>query len=121
MDESQEAKAIERFQSAKEFAEDYKAYCDCRDILKRYNRQRAICLLNSLLKRYWLEIDQFGILFDGTYVKIGENYDNAPDSKIIDNLIYVGDRIYIYALIREGDKQLAKVLFNKIGSSGSIL
>ena len=121
MDENQEAKMLERFQSAKEFAEDYKAYCDCCDMLKRYNRQHAIGLLNSLLKRYWLEIDQFGILFDGTYVKIGENYDNMADVKIIENLRYVGSRIPIYAFIREGDRQLAKVLLNKLGSSGSIL
>ena len=121
MDENQEAKMLERFQSAKEFAEDYKAYCDCCDMLKRYNRQHAIGLLNSLLKRYWLEIDQFGILFDGTYVKIGENYDNMADVKIIENLSYVGNRIPIYAFIREGDKQLAKVLLNKLGSSGYIL
>ena len=121
MDENQEAKMLERFQSAKEFAEDYKAYCDCCDMLKRYNRQHAIGLLNSLLQRYRLEINQFGALFDGSYVKTEEDYDTVADATIMENLRYVGSRIPIYAFIREGDRQLAKVLLNKLGSSGSIL
>ena len=111
---------IERFKTAQEFAQDYVAYCNCRNMLQNYVRFNAMVLLKSLIEKYELEINQFGFLIDGVHVIRGVNYDDLTDWQIKDQLIYVGQRIPVYAFIREGNKQIAKTLLNQIGFSGFI-
>lgn len=120
MNESQEIESIERFKTAQEFAQDYVAYCNCRNILQNYVRFNAMVLLKSLIEKYESEINQFGFLVDGVHVIRGVNYDDLTDWQIKDQLIYVGQRIPVYAFIREGNKQIAKNLLNQIGFSGFI-
>ena len=110
----------ERFKTAQEFAQDYVAYCNCRGVVHNYIRCDAICLLNALIQRYKSEINEFGFLFDGVHVINGVNYDNMTDTQIIDQLIYIGQRIPAYAFIREGNKEIAKKLLREIGCSGFI-
>ena len=110
----------ERFKTAQEFTQDYMSYCNCRDMLQNYVRFNAMVLLKSLIEKYELEINQFGFLIDGVHVIRGVNYDDLTDWQIKDQLIYVGQRIPVYAFIREGNKQIAKNLLNQIGFSGFI-
>ena len=110
----------ERFKTAQEFVQDYVAYCNCRGVVQNYIRCDAICLLNALIQRYKSEINEFGFRFDGVHVINGVNYDNMTDTQIIDQLIYIGQRIPAYAFIREGNKEIAKKLLNQIGCSGFI-
>ena len=110
----------ERFKTAQEFTQDYDAYCNCRRVVQNYVRCDAVCLLNALIQRYKLEINEFGFLFDGVHVISGVNYDNMADIQIVDQLIYIGQRILAYAFIREGNKEIAKKLLNQIGCSGFI-
>ena len=109
-----------RFKTAQEFTQDYMSYCNCRGIVQNYVRCDAIYLLNTLIQRYKSEINEFGFLFDGVRVINGVNYDNMTDMQIIDQLIYIGQRIPSYAFIREGNKEIAKKLLNQIGCSGFI-
>ena len=110
----------ERFKTAQEFAQDYAAYCNCRGVVHNYIRCDAICLLNALIQRYKSEINEFGFIFDGVHVISGVDYNNKADIQIIDQLIYIGQRIPAYAFIREGNKEIAKRLLNQIGCSGFI-
>ena len=110
----------ERFKTAQEFTQDYVSYCNCRVVVQNYVRCDAIRLLNTLIQRYKLEINEFGFLFDGVHVINGVNYDNMTDTQIMDQLIYIGQRIPTYAFIREGNKEMAKKLLREIGSSGFI-
>ena len=110
----------ERFKTAQEFTQDYVSYCNCRGVVQNYVRFDAIRLLNTLIQRYKLEINEFGFLFDGVHVINGVNYDNMTDTQIIDQLIYIGQRIPAYAFIREGNKEIAKKLLREIGCSGFI-
>ena len=80
----------------------------------------AIRLLNALIQRYKSEINEFGFIFDGVHVISGVDYNNMSDIQIIDQLIYIGQRIPAYAFIREGNKETAKKLLNQIGCSGFI-
>ena len=110
----------ERFKTAQEFTQDYMFYCNCRGVVQNYVRCDAIHLLNTLIQRYKSEINEFGFLFDGVHVINGVNYDNMTDMQIIDQLIYIGQRIPAYTFIREGNKEIAKKLLNQIGCSGFI-
>ena len=110
----------ERFKTAQEFTQDYMSYCNCRGIVQNYVRFDAIYSLNALIQRYKSEINEFGFLFDGVHVINGVNYDNMTDMQIIDQLIYIGQRIPAYAFIREGNKEIAKKLLHEIGCSGFI-
>ena len=110
----------ERFKTAQEFAQDYAAYCNCRGVVQNYVRCDAICLLNALIQRYKSEINEFGFIFDGVHVISGVDYNNMADIQIIDQLIYIGQRIPAYAFIREGNKEIAKRLLNQIGCSSFI-
>ena len=120
MNDNNTKETAERFKTAQEFTQDYTAYCNCRRIVQNYVRYDAIALLTTLIQRYKSEINEFGFLFDGVHVIFGANYDNMTDIQIIDQLIYIGQRIPAYAFIREGNKQIAKNLLNKIGYSGFI-
>ena len=110
----------ELFKTAQEFAQDYAAYCNCRRVVQNYIRCDAICLLNALIQRYKSEINEFGFIFDGIHVINGVDYNNITDIQIIDQLIYIGQRIPAYAFIREGNKEIAKKLLDQIGCSGFI-
>ena len=110
----------ERFKKAQEYTQDYASYCRFREIVQNYVRCDAICLLNALIQRYKSEINEFGILFDGVHIISGVDYNNMADIQIIDQLIYIGQRIPAYAFIREGNKEMAKMLLNQIGCSGFI-
>ena len=111
----------ECFKTGKDFAQDYMSYCNCREAIQNYNRNGAIVLLNKLIQRYKIEINQLGLFGDGSKVIYGINYDNIPDIQIINQLIYIGQRIPVYAFIREGNKRIAEILLEKIGCSGFIL
>ena len=121
MFDEQTKRDIERFRTAQEFVHDYMSYCNCRNVLHNYNRVNALDLLYNLIQRYKAEINQFGFLNDGVHVIYGVNYDNITDIQIMDQLIYIGQRIAAYAFIREGNKQLANRLLNQIGCSGFII
>ena len=109
-----------RFKTAVAFAQDYESYCKCHNMIQKYVRSDAICLLDTLTKRYECEINQLTFLFGGPYVIHGVNFDNIPDYQIMDQLIYIGQRIPVYAFTREGEKYLAEKLLKRIGCSGFI-
>ena len=120
MNSEQTRKILERLKTAKEFADDYTAYIKCCNFMKSFDRTEAIALIQSLIERYQSQINQLGFLMDGVHVVYGVNYDDMTDLQIIDRLIYIGQRIPVYAFIREGENKIATDLFNKIGSAGFI-
>ena len=111
---------IKRFNQAKEFKEDCFSYSKCKTILSNYNRQEAIAFTQELIKRYEFQINQFGLL-DGRHVVHNVDYSVINDMQILDQIIYIGQRIPVYALIREGEKKLAEEFLNRIGYSGFII
>ena len=117
MNDNQTKNYVDLFNSAKEFSEDLSAYNKCRAILKNYVRSEAIMHIQNLINRYKSEINQFGI-FDHTYVIYGVDYSALNDFQIMDQLIYIGQRIPIYAFIREGEKKIADDLLHRIGNLG---
>ena len=111
---------LERLKSAQEFADDYAAYIKCYRLVEQFERVKAIELIQSLIKRYQSQINQFGFLVDGVCVVSGVNYDDMSDLQIKDQLVYIGQRIPVYAFIREGEDKLANDWFNRISCAGFI-
>ena len=111
---------IKKFNQAKEFEQDYSCYNKCKMILNNYSRPEAIIYIQELIKRYESQINQFGLL-DGRRVIYNVDYSVISDMQILDQIIYIGQRIPVYALIREGEKKLAEELLNEIGFSGFII
>jgi len=111
---------IEWLRTAKEFFDDYRAYLNCCNLVENFERVKAITLIQSLITRYQSQINQLGFLADGVCVISGVDYNGMTDLQIKDQLVYLGHRIPVYALIREGEYKIAKDLFNKICSAGFI-
>ena len=89
-------------------------------MVNNFERTEAIALIQSLIERYQSQINQLGFLVDGVHVVYGVNYDDMTELQIKDRLIYIGQRIPVYAFIREGENKIANDLFNKIGCAGFI-
>jgi len=120
MNSEQTQKDLERLKTAKEFADDYTAYISCCKLVNNFERTEAIALIQSLIERYQSQINQLGFFVDGVHVVYGVNYDDMTELQIKDRLIYIGQRIPVYACIREGENKIANDLFNKIGCAGFI-
>ncbi len=118
MHDDQLKETLAKFNTAKEFAEDLIAFEKCKEMLKHYVRSQAISYIQTLINRYKTEIDQWGFLIDGGYVIFGVDYTALSDFQIIDQLIYIGQRIPIYAFIREGERKVISDLLNLVGRFG---
>ena len=106
---------MDRFNTAKEFAEDACASLKCKTILENYNRFEAVVHLQRLTQRYAFEINQLG-LFDRVCVIYGVDYSTMSDWQIRKQLVYVWLRSPVYAFLREGDKRIAEALLNSISA-----
>ena len=109
---------LNRFITTKEFLEDGLALEKCRSVLDNYNRTEAIAHIQYLIQRYASEINQLGFLIDGVHVIHGVDYSTMSDLQIRDQLAYLGQRIPIYAFIREGEKKAADDLLNRVAYRG---
>lgn len=109
---------LNRFNTTKEFLEDGLALEKCRSVLDNYNRTEAIAHIQYLIQRYASEINQLGFLIDGVHVIHGVDYSTMSDLQIRDQLAYLGQRIAIYAFIREGEKKAADDLLDKVAYHG---
>ena len=83
--------------------------------MENYNRPDAIACIQELINRYSNEINQLGFIIDGFH---NVDFSTLNDFQIRDQLIYIGQRIPIYAFIREGEKQVVDYLLNEIGFFG---
>ena len=109
---------IDAFEKTMRFSNDISIYNECKSVLSNYDRETAIRLIQKVIKTYNSEINQFGFLFDGTYVIRGVDYSIKNDLFVRDQLIYLGQRIPLYVAIREGLKNVEHELLKMIGEKG---
>lgn len=81
---------------------DYSSYLECDNILKHYDRKKALVILKKLLHKYRLQMDELAFLCGGRYLRADENYELAEDGRIVSDLQNIGSSIPVYALLREG-------------------
>lgn len=103
-----------RIKNASEFVEDVFCYEKCKKILRNYSRFEAIEFLQKLINRYKLQINVHGLIVDGICVIHNADYSDISDITIKRHIAYLGEKIFVYALMREGQQEAAKTLFNHL-------
>ena len=104
--DNKETLAIKFFNTTVACAKDHELYLKYSKIKQNYIRTEAIEFLFELIRKYGVLIDQLYFVFGDRYV--------ISDSKILDDISYIGERIPFYALMREGEKELASHVLDKI-------
>ena len=99
MYQSEYEKALEQVKTAVEFVRDCNNITRCENTLRNFERGQAMACLQDMIREYGSQIDAFGIWVDGVRVVNGVPLEQFTDLDI---------RIPAYALLREGEKELAK-------------
>lgn len=104
-------RTLERVKSAIELAKDCSNISRCESNLLHYSRDEALVCLQDMIQEYDTQINDFGFLVDGMQVIQGVPLDQFTDDHIQAQLWYLIRRIPAYVLLREGEKKLAKRIF----------
>ena len=93
---------------------DYSNYQKCMQLVKDYDRTKALVAIRQMLNCYRVQIDEWAYLCSGQYMLQDEAYQKAENIQIICDLHYIGTHIPAYALLREGKKEEAEALMGWI-------
>ena len=107
MYQSEYEKALEQVKTAV-FVRDCNNITRCENTLRNFERGQAMACLQDMIREYGSQIDAFGIWVDGVRVVNGVPLEQFTDLDIRIQLQYVSRHIPAYALLREGEKELAK-------------
>lgn len=99
------------FETSIDFIHDYNNSLECNRIIQNYDRSNARRFLSDMTNEYQNEINLFGLLFDGVHTTTCPNF---SDYEILDQINYLSSHIPVYSLIRKGDVELAKRVFQWI-------
>lgn len=108
MYQSEYEKALEQVKTAVEFVRDCNNITRCENTLRNFERGQAMACLQDMIREYGSQIDAFGVWVDGVRVVNGVPLEQFTDLDIRIQLQYVSQHIPAYALLREGEKELAK-------------
>ena len=110
-------KALERVKTAAEFARDCSNISRCEANLRYYNHGQALACMQDMIREYESQIDTFGFWTDGVRVVHGVPMEQFSDVHIQTQLQYLIRHIPVYVLLREGEKELAKKIFQWLDGS----
>ena len=107
-------RVLDLMKNAAEFSKDYDNWLRCKKNADQFQRAEAWKCLQDMIQEYWTQIDFFGGLFDG--IKVFRNVDpnTVSDAQICDQLSYIARHIPAYLLLRKGEEELAKKIYNWI-------
>ena len=104
-------KALEQVKTAVEFARDCSNISRCETNMRYFNRGQAMACLQDMIREYESQINTFGLWIDGVRVVYGVPLEQFSDTHIQNQLQYIANHIPVYVLLREGEKELAKRIF----------
>lgn len=104
-------KMVERIKTAAELAKDYQNFLRCRDCLSYFDRKQAWQCLQDMVNEYGDLIQTHGFLFDGQYLVKGVSLKQLSDAELQAQILYIGQHIPVYVLLREGDKEAEKRIY----------
>ena len=110
-------KTLERMKTAADLAKDYSNINRCRDNLVNYSREHAMACLQDMIREYAVQINTFGLVFDGTRVIPDVLLDQFSDEYIRSKLEYLMRHIPVYVLLKEGQQEMAKRFFRWLSCS----
>ena len=99
---------MEKFRTTVELEHDYKNSQMCFALLQDYNRRTACEFCTKIVSEYEVEINTHGILIDGRNLNYSNEFESLTDEQIKEQLLYLGNHIPVYVLLRKGEENLAK-------------
>ena len=112
-------KALEQVKTAVEFARDCSNISRCETNIRCFNRGQAMACLRDMIREYEGQINTFGLWIDGVRVVHGVPLEQFSDIHIQNQLQYIASHIPVYVLLREGEKELAKRIFQWLDGSSN--
>lgn len=106
-----EEQFLSNFKTSRDFIHDFNNFLECNKKLQNYNRSAALGFLNNITNEYQNEINIFGQFFDGDQTI---SFAYFSDYEIQAQLKYLCIHIPVYSLIKKGEADLAKKVFNWI-------
>ena len=100
-------KALERLKTGLDLAKDYANMQRCSRNLQQYNRLQAWNCLQDVIREYHDQITIIGG-FEGIRLHRNVALTSVSDEALRSQLQYFGQRIPVYVLVREGQKELGK-------------
>lgn len=99
---------MEKFRTSVEMEHDYKNSQMCFALLQNYNRRTACKFCTKIVNEYETEINTYGSFIDGRKLNYSIEFESLTDEQIKEQLLYLGNHIPVYVLIRKGEENLAK-------------
>ena len=99
------------FETSIDFIHDYNNFLECNRIIQNYDRSNARRFLSDMTNEYQNEINLFGLLSDGVHTTTCQNF---SDYEIQYQINYLSSHIPVYSLMKKGEVELAKKVFQWI-------
>lgn len=99
--------AIEMMKTSNGLAKDYRNYQRCKQVLQQYERNCAWECLQDMIREYKEQIEACSSLEEGTLVS-NVSMESYSDNNIRGQIAYIGQRIPLYVMMREGKKEAVK-------------
>lgn len=101
---------LSRLKDIKEI-DDYKNEInEIKDILKNFDRKKALDTCHKLINKYALELNQIALVYKSNKVVIPMSDNQKSDNNLVNDLIYIGNAIPTIARLKQVNK-LAKDIF----------
>ena len=99
------------FETSIDFIHDYNNFLECNRIIQNYDKSNARRFLSDMTNEYQNEINFFGFIFDGVHTI---TWLNLSDCEIQAQIKYLSSHIPVYSLMKKGEVELAKKVFQWI-------
>lgn len=105
-------KFVERMRIGVEYLNDCLNIKRCECNIRQFVREDAWACLQDMINAYWPQIEVSAAFSNGTlFVRRNVDFNTESDESLIIQLIYIARHIPVYVLLRQGNRELAKLIF----------
>ena len=109
-------KTLERINTVLELSKDCINIKRCEDNLHFYNRGACWSCLLDMIREYALQLEFFGFCVDGVHLTKGTELCSLSDDELKMQVGYILKHIPVYVLLKEGEKELARNIYEKLNN-----
>ena len=111
-------KFVERMRTGLEYLNDYLNINRCKRNIRQFVREDAWDCLQDMINAYWPQIEASAEFSNGTlFVRRNVDFNTESDESILIQLIYIARHIPIYVLLRQGNREMASLIFKDLDGS----
>ena len=109
-------KFVECIRIGVEYLNDYLSIKRCERNIRQFVREDAWTCLQDMINAYWPQIEVSAAFSNGTlFIRRNVDLNTESDESLIIQLIYIARHIPVYVLLRQGNRELAKLIFKDLG------